>query len=241
MSKTIYNYNPGTYEFLGTSEARPSPHEPGVFLIPAHATEIEAPKFEKHEVAVFNPATQVWSIQPDYRNEKRYNTADGSEFLVSQIGPLDIVAPDTTGQPRPSPSHYYANGAWAPDIEKVRAGRSREISNACALDITGGFESNALGAPHHYPAKTTDQQNLSASVLDSLLPGLPGDWVTPFWCANEAGDWSFVPHTAVQIQQVGRDAKQAILTRMAKNEQLQQTIASATRVDQLAAISWDDE
>lgn len=45
MSLTVYNYNPSTFEYTGSSEADESPLEPGVYLIPAYATEIAPPEF----------------------------------------------------------------------------------------------------------------------------------------------------------------------------------------------------
>lgn len=39
----IYHYNAETKEYTGSSLADPSPREPGVYLIPAHATSVEPP------------------------------------------------------------------------------------------------------------------------------------------------------------------------------------------------------
>lgn len=125
----------------------------------------------------------------------------------------------------------------APTLDDLKAAKVAALSISCKAAIVAGFDSSALGSVHHYPSKDTDQMNLSSSVLASILPGNPADWTTPFWCAD--GDtWAFVPHTATQIQQVGRDAKAAILTLMAKNAQLAAQAMAATDPAELDAIAW---
>lgn len=144
----------------------------------------------------------------------------------------------------PTPMHVFA---WPVDatapvwidlrtIEEARADKVTEMRACCAAAITGGFTSAALGVEHQYPAKLTDQTNLAGSIIDSLIPG-PADWTTPFWCGDSAGDWKFRMHTATQIQQVGRDAKAAILAAMTRNEALRVRIEGATR-EELDAIGW---
>lgn len=123
-------------------------------------------------------------------------------------------------------------------LEDVRNNKAREIDQACRSTILAGFDSDALGTTYHYPAKATDQSNLSGSVLASLLPDTPADWVTPFWCADINGLWEFRLHTAAQIQQVGRDAKAAILAAMGRNEVLQAQISAATSIEELEAVGW---
>lgn len=118
-----------------------------------------------------------------------------------------------------------------------------ELDAACAATILGGFSSDALGTAYTYPAKDTDQQNLASSVLASLMPGLPGDWTTPFWCADETGNWAMRPHTAVQIQQVGVDGKTAIIAAIQQKAALQGTLMAINlqapdAAEQLEAIQW---
>jgi hypothetical protein len=57
----IYNYDPKNGYFVGESLADESPLETGVYLIPAHATEIPAPKTTKGKVVVFNG--NDWELQ----------------------------------------------------------------------------------------------------------------------------------------------------------------------------------
>lgn len=130
------------------------------------------------------------------------------------------------------------NPADGLSLADAQAGQIAANSMACQNAITAGFQSSALGAWYTYPAKTTDQQNLNASVVASLLPGIPNTWVTPFWCEDANGTWAYVYHTAAQIQKVGADAKGAILQLLSKNAQLQAQVMAATTVAAVQAINW---
>lgn len=127
----------------------------------------------------------------------------------------------------------------APTIEELRFSKANTVNEACRESIYAGFNSNALGAVHHYPAKDKDQANLVGSVTESLYPNLSAEWVTPFWCAvgNAEGEWAYRMHSAAQIQQVGTDAKAAIVAALTRNAQLQAQIAVAD-AQALEAIEW---
>jgi hypothetical protein len=80
----IYNYDKdGIY--VGESLADQSPLEPGVFLIPALATEIAAPKATKGKMVVFN--NNDWELQ-DLPVEP---IIDNSEFEAKQSARLAIL------------------------------------------------------------------------------------------------------------------------------------------------------
>jgi hypothetical protein len=156
----------------------------------------------------------------------------------------------------PAPSAFYSidqgtptesAGVWTQTwvrtpiaLADAQAIQSQVLNDACAAAITGGFTSSALGSTYTYPSKIVDQQNLAASVLASILPGVEDGWTTQFWCANSDGVWAWTSHTAAQIQQVGIDGKKTIMAYQTQNAQLQaQLIASSvTTVDQVAAIVW---
>lgn len=61
----IYNYDPDYKYFYFESEADLSPLEPGVFLIPAHATDIKPPSCESNQIQIFNGTS--WDIVEDAR------------------------------------------------------------------------------------------------------------------------------------------------------------------------------
>lgn len=61
-SLRVYSYNPVTGEYVSEDEAQPSPLEPGVFLIPAHATEIAPPAKKEKHFRKFDG--KAWSYEP---------------------------------------------------------------------------------------------------------------------------------------------------------------------------------
>lgn len=123
-------------------------------------------------------------------------------------------------------------------LDEEKADKVTELTAACSAEIVGGYVSNALGTSHTYPSKPTDQANMTASVVSSLLPGLSSNWETMFWCADSNGNWAFVSHTTSQIQQAGSDGKAFIQTQQAKLEGLKQQVSAATAVADVQAITW---
>ncbi|HAF44717.1 MAG TPA: hypothetical protein DCK83_07205 [Gallionellaceae bacterium] len=111
-------------------------------------------------------------------------------------------------------------------FDELKADKSKVIVDHCDAACVMGFISNALGTAHLYPSKVLDQQNLNASVVDSLL-NHPTDWTTPHMCQDVAtGVWAYRPHAAAQIQQAGSDVKAGILGHLVRNAMLQAQIAA---------------
>ena len=123
----------------------------------------------------------------------------------------------------------------APTVAQMQA----VIQTACQKAITGGITSSALGASYTYPTQMTDQANLTANVVSSMLPAAQvAGWTTPQMCCSSSGTWAYVPHTAAQIQQVGNDVKIAIAAMLVKNATLQKQIAAATTQAAAQAVVW---
>lgn len=61
-TKTVYSFHYATRAYVGTEIAEESPLEPGVWHIPANATDIEPPVAPPGKVAVFG--TDRWLLVP---------------------------------------------------------------------------------------------------------------------------------------------------------------------------------
>ena len=260
LSMTVYRIDPKTMLLMYPETVAPQPD--GEFIVPGNCVQLAPPDCDgldrprwDSDVPVVHARfgfidTGSWSVVKDFRRTKLYLTSDGSEYTLDQeideqtyTGIGDLPAWLTT-DPRPSPYHHYADGAWvldeAEELTAVKQQQTLRLAMACQNQIYAGFTSAALGAVHQYPAQDKDQQNLTASVLDSTVPGLPTDWTTPFWCADVVGDWDFRLHTAEQIQQVGREGKLRILACMAHNKELATQVLNATDKAAALAVVWTD-
>lgn len=158
----------------------------------------------------FLPAGQVACTAEQYNNYRSYRVVDGA---------LAAADPDVL-------------------LDKAKTRQLEMLQNNCAASIVAGFESDALGKAHTYGSTITDQANLTANVLSSLLPGLADDWTTLQLCADADGVWQYREHTAAQIQQVGADAKTAILGYLTKKAQLSAQVEQSTAAPAVAAIVW---
>ncbi len=126
------------------------------------------------------------------------------------------------------------------DISAVKGARIEALRLACEEAITGGFKSSALGAVYAYPSDIKAQINLMGSVTDSIVPGVPSDWSTPFWVCDESGVWGWRMHDAAQIQQAGRDGKAHVVNCQTLLADLTAAVLAAGDAKGVAAIMWPD-
>src|SRR5262249_21296433 len=122
----------------------------------------------------------------------------------------------------------FTTEAELPTLGQCRHRKAAALRAACQQEIHGGYSSSAFGAPFTYPASEIDQRNMIAAVTASLLPGLPADWTTPFWCADAEGVWVMRDHTAAQIQQAGADGRSFVVATQQKLAELLQQVSVAT-------------
>jgi hypothetical protein len=97
----IYNYHPDYKYFYCESEADSSPLEPGAFLIPAHATDIEPPTCESNQIQIFNETS--WDIIEDKRGTY-YSTQ--TQQVIENTNPLITPENSTKQQPPETPDGY---------------------------------------------------------------------------------------------------------------------------------------
>ena len=123
-------------------------------------------------------------------------------------------------------------------LTQQKAAKSNELRAAATKVVNGGFMSTALGSPHVYPSMPAARADMTASVTASLLPDLPQDWTTPFWCADANGDEALRDHTVDQIRKAGSDGKAMMDTAEQNLAGLLAQVDAAQDVDALGSIIW---
>lgn len=180
--------------------------------------------WETYEMAASNSSTAL-----QFRVDLPFDVWDPMLLLNLEERVIDLEwIPHLIGYTPPPPKSFA----------ELKADKSLELNMAAQSQIYEGYTSDALGTPHHYPAKDKDQTNMVASVTDSYNPTNTAEWVTPFWCEDANGVWAYRVHTAAQIQKAGSDGKLAILAALSKNAGLQALVASAETEAELSAIEW---
>lgn len=184
---------------------------------------------------------------------KYARVVDGLVVEVVNLGefsPGDVFTPELANEFVPCDGSEvaqgwgYSDGEFFPptatdiSLSDAKAARIALLTSSCAAAIVGGYKSSALGNRHLYPSGMTDQINMMGSVTESLLPNLPANWHTPFWCKDEAGSWGFRSHNASEIQAAGSDGKAHVVACQATLAQLSEDVLTSTSVDEVNAISW---
>ena len=161
---------------------------------------------------------------------------DASALVPAGLRLIEIEGADKGTQ--------FIGSSYDPDTKTIdslvgaKANKITELRNACGREIRAGFTSAALGSLHSYPTDDTSQKNLAAAVAESTLPGLDASWKTPVWCSDQNGTWLFADHTQAQIQQVGRDSRNVVVTAQAKLAGLTVQVNGASTIDAVTAITW---
>lgn len=202
------------------------PFKEDQWAYPVNSVQFAPPATGPREVAKINPERTAWEVIPNWVGLV-YWLADRSRHEITSAGE---VPPDGWLAADPGPS-----------LDDVKATQVQSISQACEAAIVAGFESSALGEPHTYPCKLTDQANLQASVSMAREPGLPDGWRAPFWCQDAQGVWNYRLHTATEIRQVGVDGYSATLAKLQRKGVLEAQIRAASTAEEALAVSWSTE
>ncbi|MBU1001913.1 MAG: phage tail assembly chaperone [Proteobacteria bacterium] len=138
----IYNFHPGTGEYLGSGIARPDPLEDGRFLIPAHAAEVAPLEPGQGQAVVWTG--EGWDLVEDHRGEVHYSTATGEPLIIEELGALPAGLTGTA--PGDFQNWDAAAGAWADDVQALTAlyatalraerdRRVREVYDAAVMQL----------------------------------------------------------------------------------------------------------
>jgi hypothetical protein len=231
MTKAVYGYNDKTGEYMGETTAYESPLEPGVYLIPANATETAPPETGEHEAAVWHGA--AWEISEDWREREGY--VNGEPIEIEALGPLPEGWSDTPPEPT---------------LADLQTAKIAEI-RAAALDVgrAGATLLVAPGVSYHLALTPEDvaylqSANTVAKIEWQMLGLEPED---PLRTAEIKEKWyeDGVEHTRLHtgVPEAIHDATLALAALQAaeilrRQETLIQTVLDCETTDEVRAITW---
>ena len=131
----VYKYDEKTGVYASNVQAQESPREPGVYLIPAMATDVMPPATGKNECPVWENGK--WTVKPNFRGTK-YWLPDGSEHSITEI---NVVPPADA---------LFEKPIIPPTFEEAKAAKLAELDTAFTSASetaycmsSAGFEINA--------------------------------------------------------------------------------------------------
>ena len=226
-TKTVYNYNRDTGEYLGLETAYESPMEPGVYLLPAHSTETAPPEAGEHQAAVYSDG--AWTLVEDHRGEVWYDTATQERHEIKTLG----IVPETWTQIVPTdPESIWNGAAWEVPFDVLKERKRREIwgaGDAVLASVKARYTQAEIeswskqeqGAKDLAAGETTTEAAQFVAGI-AALRGIPVDTLRDKILANVAA--------------YGRLSTAVIGTQ----QRLDDLIKAAQTADDLAAISWPE-
>ena len=155
----VYNYHPETKEYIGESDARPNPLEPGNFLIPALATTKVPPGAIPGKARVFDG---VWTQVEDHRGNTIWNK-DGSYQAVKVIA-LGVIPASYTEITCPNNESKWNGVAWVVDQVKVDERLAREAKKVKAEMARNALKATQMSSINNVPGL----RDAVIKILDAL-------------------------------------------------------------------------
>jgi len=128
-------------------------------------------------------------------------------------------------------------------FQELKATKVAELSKACNVQITAGFESDALGYPCIYDSEDVDQINiLGVMSMISPAPGLPEGSYAPY-AVRKIIDGEIKPkeyciHSYAQLRKAVTDGGVFKLTLLQKFNDKRDLVNAATTENVINEMTW---
>lgn len=196
----LCNVHRGTGEFLGLSDADPSPLEPGEWLHPAFSYGIEAPRVEAGFAALINRDASGWVMVPDHRGATAYSTETGEPRQWQALG--DLPEGYTLQKPETA-FDTWQDDKWVPDEAAIAEAARRTayrhqllanqyatlcintLQDAVDLDMASEAETAALKAWKVYRVELSRLDINTSAPADDDWPSSPNNEALAKWLASQ--------------------------------------------------------
>lgn len=190
----------GTGEFLGVSQADPSPLEPGVWLFPAYSYPISPPEVKGGFAALINRDSNGWELVADHRGATVYSTHTGEPRQWLALGDLPdgftLQAPESEFDAWEDDRWVLDEAAQAEALRRAAyrkqtlanqyaTGRIATLQDAVDLKMATDDEAAALPAWKAYRVELSRLDITASAPADDDWPSSPNDEALAAWLASQ--------------------------------------------------------